>query len=69
MKEKNARAIDQSFRPLGYTPAFGRAVAPFGAVFTARVNACPSDGVLTSQAKLVALSKIGAKVCEFIKEV
>jgi hypothetical protein len=36
------RAKDQSFRPLGFTPAFGRAEAPFGVHFTARVNACPS---------------------------
>jgi hypothetical protein len=30
--EENAKAIDESFRPSGYTPAFGREVTPFGAV-------------------------------------
>ena len=33
----------KSFRALRSTPAFGRAVAPFGAVYVARVNACPSE--------------------------
>jgi hypothetical protein len=32
-----SQAIDQSFRPLGCTPAFGRAGAPFGAaIFVTR---------------------------------
>jgi hypothetical protein len=35
---------NQSLRPSGFAPAFGRAEAPFGAAFLARVNACPSGG-------------------------
>jgi hypothetical protein len=31
-----------SLRPLGFAPAFGRAVAPSARLFTACVNACPS---------------------------
>jgi hypothetical protein len=41
-----ARAIDQSLRPSGFAPAFGRAVGLSARIFTARVNACPSAAEL-----------------------
>jgi hypothetical protein len=40
--EGKSKGNNQSLRPSGFAPAFGRAEAPFGAAFLARVNACPS---------------------------
>jgi hypothetical protein len=43
-KQTKATAIDQSFRPSDFTPAFGRAVAPFGAAFIRRAEALRFQG-------------------------
>jgi hypothetical protein len=36
-----ARAIDLQFRPMGFTPAFGRVVAALRRVSMARLKPCP----------------------------
>jgi hypothetical protein len=43
-KGKKTKA-NQSLRPSGFAPAFGRAVGPSAWLFMARVNACPSDAL------------------------
>jgi hypothetical protein len=49
-KNAKAKAIDQSLRPLGYSPAFGRAVAPSGAAFCGTASAVPlSKAVVCKQ--------------------
>jgi hypothetical protein len=44
-RQDEIKSSYQSLRPSSFALAFGRAEAPFGAAFWARVNACPSDGV------------------------
>jgi hypothetical protein len=68
-EEKNAKAIDQSFRPLGYTPAFGRAEALTARFFATRLNAYPGARDAEVAGEVIPASTIGPLFASSIKDV